>query len=282
VYARTEQNRQIQTNSVAFQAQTFTLAWTPANIAGKASTSVTSSLYINVASNADLEVNMPIVFSGTDFGSTGIQPNVVYYVAAKSSTDKFSIKTSRNTNTAIALINGTGLSFTSYAQSNPLYVTVNGVLVQDNNYATIGNQFYYCNALRAGDIINVSDNQFYMIQEFNSQYTERGNSYFGTAVDITKFGSDVVSGSPFEIDTAGKEGAVYSYINGGAKYGVVIGTEECNVTTSRTVLINGYPVQLAAGNATSVAQQINNNNIINVEAAATSANTLIIQLIDNI
>ena len=281
VYARTEQNRQIQTNSVAFQPQTFTLAWTPDNIAGKASTSVTSSLYINVADSTDLEVNMPIIFSGTDFGITGIQPSVVYYVADTPTSTTFSIKTSRNTDTEIALTDDAGLSFSAYAQSNPLYVTVNGVLVQDNNYAAIGNQFYYCNALRAGDVVNVSDNQFYMIQEMNSQYTERGNSYFGTAVDITKFGSDVVSGSPFEIDTTGKEGAVYSYINGGAKYGIVIGTEECNVTTSRTVLINGYPVQLSAGDATSVAQQINNNNIINVEAAATSANTLLIQLIDN-
>ena len=281
VYARTEQNREIQTNSVAYQPQTFTLAWTSSNIAGKASTTVTSSLYINVASNANLEVNMPIVFTGTNFGSTGIQPNTVYYVAAKSSTDKFSIKTSRNTNTAITLTNGTGLSFTAYAQSNPMYFTVNGVLVQDNNYATIGDQFYYFGALRAGDIVNVSDNQFYMIQELNSKYTERSDSYFGTAVDITKFGSDVVTGSPFEIDPTGNEGAVYSFINGGAKYGVVIGTEECNVTTSRTVLINGFEVQLTAGNATAIAQQINNNNVINVQAAATTGNKLIIQLIDN-
>ena len=280
-YARTEQNYEVLNNSSSYQTQNFTLAWTPNNIAGKASTTITNSKYINVSSTTGLTVNMPVFFTGSNFGTSGIQSNVIYYVAEINSSTKFSIKTTRNTTTPVALTNATGLSFTAYAQNNPLYVTVNGILVDDSNYATIGNTFYYVNNLNAGDIVNVSDSQFYMMQELNSQFTDRTDIHYATSVDITKYGSDVVVGSPYEINTNNEEGAVYSYINGGAKYGVVIGTSECNVTTSRTVLINGYMLTLTAGNAASVAQQINSNNIINVEAAATIDNKLIIQLVDN-
>lgn len=289
-FTRTEQNFEVQSNSLLNQPQTYQLGWTPANIAGKVSTIVSDSLYINVASNTNLEVNMPIMFSpyipnplmppAKTFGDTGIEPNVVYYVAGKSGTTKFSIKTSRNTTTPIVLTNETGLSFEAYAQSNPLYVTINGVLVQDNNYGVIGSNFVYCGTTFAGDIINVSDNQFYLTQTFNSQYSDRVGIQFGYAVDCTKRCTEILIGAPFEIDTANQEGAAYRFTNGGARYGLVIGTSECNVTAPTQVLINGYLAYLPTGNATVVAAAINGSKITNVQAAATPENKLIIQLID--
>ena len=278
-YQRTLQNFVSGFNSIAGTARPFSLVWTP-DIAGKASTTVTSSQYINVISNADLEVNMPIVFTGTNFGLTGIQPNFVYYVAAKSSTNKFSIKTSRSTTTPVALINGSGLSFTAYAQSTPLYVYVNGILVPDNLYAVIGSTFYYFGSLLAGDIITVNGNQFTLAQTFTSKYTNRTGVEFSYAMDMDTFGTNILIGSPYEINTNGEEGAVYSYINGGARYGVVIGTADCNVTGNKTVLINGFAVNLPAGNAASVASVINSSNVINVQASSTSDNKLIIQLVN--
>ena len=283
-YARTVQNFEAQYNSVPYQPQAFQLAWTPDNIAGKASTEVVGAAYIKVANVTGIVVNMPVIFQGTDFGSTGLEPNKIYYVANILTTGidgpRFSVKTSRNTTTPITLTNESGLSFTAYVQSNPLYVTVNGNLVTDDNYATVDDTFYYTGTLLAGDIVNVSDNQYYMIQSFNSDYNDRPNFQFGISADITTLGSDIVVGSPFEIDTQGREGAVYSYVNAGAKYGVVIGTTECNVTAPRKLLVNGYMLSLTAGDAAAVAQQINNAQVTNIQAAATEANTLIIQLVD--
>jgi hypothetical protein len=283
-YARTVQNVEAQYTNVSYQPQTFQLAWTPNNIAGKSSTQVVGSQYIKVASVSDIQVNMPVIFSGTNFGNTGLEPNKIYYVAAKltSGADgpRFSIKESRSTTNVVTLSNQTGLTFSAYVQTNPLYVTVNGSLVEDNNYATIGDVFYYTGNLRAGDIVNIGDNQFYMIQEFNSEFNNRPNFQYGISLDITNLGSDIVVGSPFEIDVDGKEGAAYNYVNAGAKYGVVIGTTDCNVTTQRKLLLNGYLVILTAGNAKSIAQQINNSKITNIQAASTEQNTLIIQLVD--
>jgi hypothetical protein len=61
---------------------------------------------------------------------------------------------------------------------------------------------------------------------------------------------------------------------------MVIGTSDCAITTSRTILINGYMVVLPAGNATTSATAINQSNITNVYATAL-AGKLIISLIDN-
>ena len=80
---------------------------------------------------------MPVIFEGTDFGSTGLEPNKVYYVADKltggGDGPRFSVKLSRNSTTAVALTNESGLTLTAYVQTNPLYVTVNGILVDDSN-----------------------------------------------------------------------------------------------------------------------------------------------------
>jgi hypothetical protein len=224
--------------------------------------------------------NYPVIFTGNTFGISGIAPNKVYYIGQISGTNDFTIKESRSTNTPITLVNDSGLSFDINIQVNPLYVSVNGVTVQDNNYGAVGSNFIYTGAVLAGDIVTVSDNQFYMVQSFTSDYKDRTNITFSYDLDTTGFGSEILIGSPFEIDDKSREGAVYRYTNGGAKYGVVIGTNECNVLGNRTLLINGYLVALTAGNAAHIANIINTNQITNVQASATADNKLIIQVID--
>ena len=89
-----------------------------------------------------------------------------------------------------------------------------------------------------------------------------------------------VVGAPYEINSDNVEGAAYTYVNGGARYGIVIGTNECNITADRNLLLNGYLVPLTAGNATLAAQIINGTNITNIQASATADNKLIIQVIN--
>ena len=276
-YQRTLQNFIANYTSVTGTPQQFTLAWTTNQIT-RSITGVSSN-FIAVSSATGLNVNDPVIFSGGTLGVSGIQPLTVYYICEIDS-DNFTIKTSRSTNTPINLVDCTGLTCNVYDQTTPLYVSRNGVLISDNNYAVIGTQFYYTGPLLAGDIISVNDSQFTLSQELTSIYTNRTDVEFGYATDMNTFGTNILVGSPYEIDTNGEEGAVYSYINGGARYGMVIGTAECNVTGSKTVLINGYAVNLNPGDAANVANVINHSNIINVQAAATDDNKLIIQLIN--
>lgn len=279
VYQRAEQNFETQTTSISYQPQTFQLAWTPTDTKQVLSSVSVTSNYLTVNSASGLYEGMPVMFTGTGFSTSGISPYITYYIQDIVGST-IALKNSRSTNTPITLTNST-VSCTMYPQDSQLYVSVNGTVVQDDNYAVGESTFYYTGNLQVGDIVSVSGNEFFMVQEVNSDYTERSDIYYGTSVATTRYGSDVLVGSPYEIDTEGREGAVYSYINGGAKYGVVIGTSPCNLLGTRTLLINGYAAFLPAGNATTVASAINNSNITNVRAIATADNKIIIQLIDN-
>ncbi len=67
--------------------------------------------YVNISSNANLYVNMPIYFGGTTFG--GITANTLYYVAALNGTTQFTIK-STPTGSTVNVTTGSG-SMTLYA-----------------------------------------------------------------------------------------------------------------------------------------------------------------------
>ena len=282
-YQRTVQNVEAQQSSVAGQVQPFTLGWTPTTGTTRtaSATNGSTNLITCNASMTGFAVNQPVVFNGTNFANCGINPNVVYYINSIVGST-ISIKTSRSSTTPVQLTTASGLSFGVYVQVNPLYVTVNGIMVQDNNYGVVGNQFVYSGILNAGDIINISDNQYTYVQSFNSQYHDRTGVHYGYAMDMNQFGTETLIGSPYEInDSTGEEGAVYRYTNAGAEYGVVIGTGQCNVLSNALLFINGFLLHLSAGNATAVANQINTSGIPNVQASATSNNILIIQLINS-
>ena len=280
-FQRTIQNIESQYNSSPNEPQIFQLAWSPNTTSTTVSATTSSGNLITLASVSGISVNDPIIFTGTGLTGTGINGNTVYYVRTIAG-NNITIKTSRSTGTAVSV--NTNLSVTNVtatAQTTPLYVTVNGLLVQDNNYAVVGTDLYYVSTLRAGDIVNVSGNEFNLVQTFTSDYIDRTNIQYGYDLDITAQGADILVGSPLEIDDKNQEGAVYRYTNGGAKYGIVIGTNQCNVTTNRQLLINGYLVFLSAGNATAIANTINNTQITNVEASATADNKLVIQVINS-
>jgi len=283
-FSRAVQNIEVQANAFIGLPQTFPLAWAPVTHSARTGSAVSSNYITANASMTGFAVNDPVMFSGTTFGSTSIQPNIVYYIQDISGST-FTIKQSRSISTPITLINDSGLSFSIFVQINPLYVFKNGVLVQDNNYGVVGtNTFVYSTNLTAGDIITVSDSKFTYTQTFTSNFNNRVGTQFGYSLDTIQSGSEILIGSPFEISDENQEGAVYRFTNAGANFGLVIGVNQCNVTAVRPLLINDYLVFIPVGNATVVAKAINDANdaniVTNIKAAATVDNKLMIQVIN--
>jgi hypothetical protein len=168
----------------------------------------------------------------------------------------------------------------SWTPSGPLYVSVNGTLISETLYTISGNTVVYNAPLQAGDIVEISGSQFTLEQTFNSLFTNRVGIQFGTGLDTTKFGTELLIGAPFEISEINQEGSVYRFTNAGDRFGMIIGTSECVITQPRTVHINEYSVVLPIGSAETTADAINQALIPNVRAAATPDNKIIIQLID--
>lgn len=279
VFERTIQNFEAQYTSQPYTPQSFALAWTPTTVTQTATATTASTDRITVSSSAGFSVGDPVVFSGTTLLSAGaIAANTVYYVFDKPSSTTFRIAATRTALTPIDLVTSSG-SMTCTIQTTPLYVSVNGTLVADNEYAVVGSTLNFYYALNAGDIINVSGSNFVQSQTLSSPNTPKIGVQFGTSVDTTTYASEVIVGAPFELSSTNHEGAVYRYTNGGNKYGIIIGTVDCNVTTTRTILLNGYVVSIPAGDATVAAGAINAARVTNVQAAAI-AGKLVIQLIE--
>ena len=116
-------------------------------------------------------------------------------------------------------------------------------------------------------------------QTLDSQTTYDIGEQFGQSVDTTQYASEVLVGAPFALDIANdanQEGAVFRYTNGGNKYGMIIGTSDCQITTNRTILLNGYAVTLTAGDATHVATLINQARLTNIIASESNGAIIII------
>ena len=281
-FSRAVQNIEVQNNTIGNFAQTLTLAWSPTTVSRTVSATNATGNLITLNSTSDIAVNEPIIFSGTGLGGTGILGNSIYYIRSIVGSD-ITIKTSRSSSTAATVSTvGSVSNVTATIQTSPLYVYRNGVLVQDNNYGVIGSNLVYSGTLSAGDIITVSDSKFTYTQTFTSNYNDRVGTQFGYSVDTTQSGSEILVGSPFEINTNNQEGAAYRFTNAGAKFGLVTGVNVCTVTAVRPLLINGYLVNIPIGNATTAANTINfDPNIRNIQAAATVDNKLMIQVINN-
>jgi hypothetical protein len=275
-FARLVQNIEVQFSSTL--AQNFQLAWTPEQPATRTGTGINSNYITASGSMTGFAINDPVIFTGTLL-STGISPNTVYYIADISGST-FTIKESRSVVTPVTLTNGTGFSFNIHVQVSPMIVSVNGKFIQDDSYGYYGNTFVYTKNLLVGDILTISGSEFSLQQTFTSKFTDRVGAQFGYAVDTTKYGTEILVGSPFEISENNQEGAVYRFTNSGGKFGIVIGTQECQTTATRELLINGYLVSIPAGNATIAANTINEAKITNVQAAASFDNKLIIQVIN--
>ena len=280
-YQRTTQNIEVQFNSSLGRLQSFLLAWTPDNVSANVTSTNAVGNTITLSSVVGIEENDPVIFTGSGLTGTNLDSTRVYYVDSIVG-QTITVKTSRSsTVTSDVDTVATISNARAVIQKSELYVSVNGIEVNDSNYAAVDNRLFYVGPLRAGDIIKVSGDQFQLVQEFTANTTDKTNILYGFDVDINRTGSELLIGAPFEVIDATTEGSVYRYTNGGAKYGVVIGTSPCNLTSASILLINGFVLSLSPGNAQSVAAQINANSITNVQASATEDNRLIIQIIDS-
>ena len=279
-YQRSVQKFESSATTAASQPQFFALGWTP-DTATKAVTATSDSTdRITLANVSGISVNDAITFVGTGLAGTDIIAYKTYYVAGISGS-AITIKESRSTNAIVQLSTVSSISTaTAHIQSELLLVNVNGRMVQDNNYAVVGSSLVYSGPLNAGDIVEVNGNDFYNVQEFTAASTQTTNIQFGYDLDVTQQASELLIGSPYEIDSVNREGLVYRFTNGGARFGIVVGDSACNLTTTSNILINGYQVTLTAGNATAIANQIVNSRVPNVTASATTDNKLIIQVVD--
>lgn len=275
VYNRLWQNIEAQFNSVAGAAQTFQLAWTPLTLAKTVSATTAGTNFITLNNTTSISVNDPIIFQGNNLSNTNVVANKVYWIRSISGSD-ITIKESRSSTTAVTLLSKVGITSVNAAINvSPLYVYRNSTLISESEYAVIGSSLIYTGALTAGDIITVSGNEIALAQTLTTEQTPAIGVQFGTSVDTTKWGSQIIVGAPFALDSFNNEGAVYCYTNGGAKYGQVIGTTACNLTANRILLINGYQITLPAGNAQTVASVINAANITNIQAQDVNGNLII-------
>ena len=296
-YTRTVQNIEVQSTSEVYnpttqiyKTQKFNLAWTPTpTTTVTASATVGSTGVVNCSIDMSVfNVNDTIIFTAvsdpnTDFGDSGISPYVTYYIASIG-TNFIQLKRNRSSSTTVVLQNSV-VNLNVYVQADPVYVMVNGTVVDQNQFAVIGNVLNYTGNLNAGDIVNVSGNQFTLLQTLVSPNTPRTGVQFGKGLDVNTSASEILVGAPFELSGDNQEGAVYRWTNAGGKFGIVTGTSEVEVTATRNLLINGYLVVLdpsAYGgtmNASQVAEQINLQNITNIVASATN-NILTIQVVN--
>ena len=284
VFSRTTQNLEAQSTSQPFIPLTFALAWSPttetANSASTSGTTITlGGAGITGLSNY---VNYPVIFSGTLISGGAINQNTVYYIQAVTSDTQFSISATRG-GSAIALASDTGTGMVVTVQAEPLYVTINGNLLADTYYAVLGSTLNVysteTSTLNAGDIMNVSGINFVLTQTLTNEETPRVGVQFGLSVDTNTFANEILIGAPFELSEQNYEGAVHRYTNGGERYGTIIGTEDCNITTPRTILLNGFKAVLPVGNATTVAASLNLLALTNIQATAIDGK-LIISLIN--
>jgi len=283
VFDRTVQNFEIQNTSQRYIPLPLSLAWTPTTVTQTATATNATTDRITVTSSAGFSVGDPVIFSGTLLSSGALGENIVYYVYDKPSATTFRVALTRDAISPIQLNTESGGSMVVTVQTTPLFVTINGTLIEDNNYAVIGSVLYMYSSstplLNAGDIVNVSGINFVLAQTLDNGQAPRVGVEFGTSVDTNKFANEILVGAPFELNSKNYEGAVHRFTNGGESYGIIIGTSDCNITTPRNILLNGYSVSLPVGNATAAAQAINLTQVTNVNATALDGK-LIIQLIN--
>ena len=260
IYERLVQNFEAQYTSQIYVPQTFTLVYTPTTTTKTASSITSNAITLN--SVTTIAINDALVFTGTVFG--GVAENTVYYVQNISGSAIY-IALERDASTPLTLTNSSG-SMSVVMQTEPIFVSVNGTVITDNNYAITGSVLNVYQALTAGDIITVSGSEFILTQELVSTDTVTIGEQYGYSADFNTYGTELLIGSPFQINTDNREGAIYRYTDGGGKYGVITATTECDLGTASTILLNGYAVAIPAGDAIAVSNAIAAANLTNITA----------------
>ena len=271
-FERLVQSFEAPYNSLPYIPQTFTLIYEPVTLPKTASNILSNAITLNNVTS--LTIDMPVIFTGLVYGEISL--NQVYYIKSiVGSTVTLSLTRGGAT---VTLVDASG-TMTMVAQYEPIFVSVNGTLIDDNEYGVSNTSINIYSSLTAGDIINVSGSEFILTQGFTSMDSnpEVGTN-FGYSLDVDNYANELLIGAPFEINNKNQEGAVYRYTYGGGSYGIITGYTECNVTADVTILINGYAVTIPAGNASTTADAIASANITNVTASSID-NILTIQVI---
>ena len=151
----------------------------------------------------------------------------------------------------------------------------NGTLVENSNYSIVGSTLTYTGTFKAGDIIEVDGCNFVLTQTLTTETDPRIGVGFGTGLDTNNFATEILVGAPFALSSNNEEGAVYRYTNGGARFGIVIGTEDCNLTAPRELLLNGYLLTLPVGDSETIAAAINQAQITNIQAESLNGKIVI-------
>jgi len=168
-------------------------------------------------------------------------------------------------------------------------VYLNGVKLHPSYYVLISNLLIIGPILRAGDVVTVSSGNLVLVQEIASydiiEDIDPG-SKFAWSLDCNTSGSEVLVGSPYNLNPDEKEGAVFRFSNEGKHFGRITGILQCHLLEPASILINGYRVALpdptmqSPKDALYVANKINQAVITNVFAYATEDNRLVIRLRD--
>jgi len=278
IFDRLVQNIEIQNNVVP---ATLQLAWTPTTVQKTVSATTSSGNFITLNNVTNISVDDPIVFttSGSNLSGTNIVSDKVYYIDSIVGST-ITIKESRFATTELTLGTNGSASAIAHVQTESLLVYKNGALVEDSNYAVINDTLLYTGTLTAGDILTVSGNEIYHIQTITTEESPQIGAQFGISLDTNTHASEIIVGAPFQLNSQLEEGVVYRFTDSGAKYGTIIGTQNCNVIAPRKILINGYLVYVTPGDATHVADIIKSVNITNVTASALEGK-LVISLINS-
>jgi FG-GAP repeat len=162
--------------------------------------------------------------------------------------------------------NGTAYTTTYPISSNSL-VTVNGNITA-SGFVIAGNTITFTNAPVVGSLINVETNRFKLLETLTSDTPTSGGA-FGSTLWISGNDADVYVASPGYSAPGYYSGIVYRYVNQGASYGTITGTNYAPVITAGdSIRINGFSVQFTGGNVVTAAQNINSANIAGVTAIA--------------
>lgn len=156
---------------------------------------------------------------------------------------------------------------TTYTIGSTSRVTVNGNIVT-TGFTRGFNTITFTNAPVVGSLIAVETNKFQLLETLTSPNPTSGAA-FGTTTWISGNDADVYVASPGYSAPGYFSGIVYRYVNQGAAYGTITGTNYNPVISSGdTIRINGISVTFTAGNVITAAQNINSANIAGVTAVA--------------
>jgi hypothetical protein len=181
---------------------------------------------------------------------------------------------SDGTQTEYSLVNG--------APNNIADVYLNGVLT--SAVTVTDNKIKLNTPAPAGITVSIETATLQLTQRLVSTQPKIGARY-GHSIDTNRWGSTVVVGSPFDLNTddivSNIEGSVAVYINGAQRYGTITLNDPV-VNSGDWFLIDGYVVAFSVNteNVNTIAATINDQTPTNIVATA-SDNQIVLTVLDS-